>query len=216
MRQRPDTAMHMAPWAKASISNAGGASWCSRAISARDISRAHTTRVAPSSYHTRAAAPLATEAWVLTWRSTRGATSPATAKAPKSLMMKASTPAASRARKNAGSPSMSSGCMRMLQVTCTFTPCSWAKATAAGMSAMAKFAARARMPNFSAARYTASAPNRTAARNCSMPPAGASNSIGMGDNEWRTGTANLISARGDRGSHYRRWARPPSAFRSTG
>ena len=93
-------------------------------MSASDISRAHTTRLAPRECHTRAAAALATEAWVLTWRSTRGDTSPATAKAPRSPMMKASTPAASSARKNAGSPSMSSGCMRMLQVTCTFTPCS--------------------------------------------------------------------------------------------
>ena len=126
MRQRPDTAMHMAPWAKASISSSGGASWRKRAMSAKLISRAHTTRLAPRLCHTRAAAPLATEAWVLTWRSTRGATSPATAKAPKSPMMKASTPAASRERKNAGKPSMSSGCMRILQVTCTFTPCSWA------------------------------------------------------------------------------------------
>lgn len=49
---------------------------------------------------------------------------------------------------------------------------------------MRKFAARARMPNRSAARYTASAPKATAARSCSIPPAGASSSIGMLPNDY--------------------------------
>ena len=73
IRQRPDTAMHMAPCTNASSSSSRGAPARSRAMSSTLISRAHTTRLAPSSCHTRAASALHTEAWVLTCSSTFGA-----------------------------------------------------------------------------------------------------------------------------------------------
>ena len=84
-RQRPDTAMHMAPCTKASSSSSRGASARMRAMSATLISRAHTTRLAPSSCHMRAASAFMTPACVLTCSSTCGACRRASEKAPRSL-----------------------------------------------------------------------------------------------------------------------------------
>ena len=97
IRHRPDTAMHMAPCTNASSSRSRGASARRRAMSATLISRAHTTRPAPSSCHMRAASAFITPACVLTCSSTEGACLRASESAPRSLTMSASAPAASSA-----------------------------------------------------------------------------------------------------------------------
>ena len=116
-RQRPDTAMHMAPCTKASSSSSRGASARMRAMSATLISRAHTTRLAPSSCHMRAASAFMTPACVLTCSSTCGACRRASEKAPRSLTMSASASAASSASRYAGSAATSSAPMSAFTAT---------------------------------------------------------------------------------------------------
>ena len=126
MMQRPEYDMHMLPCANASSSRESGSSACMAAMSASDISRAHTTRLAPRACQARAAAELHTLACVLTCSSTCGACVRASANAPMSEMMSASTPAARAAPKNPGSSARSASCITVLQARCTFTPRPWA------------------------------------------------------------------------------------------
>ena len=91
--------------------------------------------------------------------------------------MSASAPEASRASRYGGKAAISAWLMSVFTVTYAFTPALCAKATADGMSSSVKFSARWRMPNLSAAKYTASAPKRTAASSWLRPPAGARSSV---------------------------------------
>ena len=91
--------------------------------------------------------------------------------------MSASAPEASRASRYGGKAAISAWLISVFTVTYTFTPAACAKATADGISSSVKFSARWRIPNLSAAKYTASAPKRTAASSWLRPPAGARSSI---------------------------------------
>ena len=66
--------------------------------------------------------------------------------------MSASTPLSFSRRRCAGSAGSSSPRGMVLTVTCTRTPCAWAKATASGSSSGEKFPAKERMPKLVPAR----------------------------------------------------------------
>ena len=63
-----------------------------------------------------------------------------------------------RASRYGGKAAISAWLISVFTVTYTFTPAACAKATADGISSSVKFSARWRIPNLSAAKYTASAP----------------------------------------------------------
>ena len=107
----------MAPWTKASSSRPGSVFSRMPRISERGTSRASTTRLAPSSQQTWAAAKFTMPVWVEMCRSTWGATFPAKASTPKSEMIKASTPMSWQAVRKPGSSSNSWLRGRVLQVT---------------------------------------------------------------------------------------------------
>ena len=67
--------------------------------------------------------------------------------------------------------------MSVLSATYARAPAACAHATADGTSSSAKFSARCRSPKRSHAKYTASAPNRTAASKL-RPPAGGRQKLG--------------------------------------
>ena len=142
-------------------------------ISESVSSRARTIVSQPRSCKYSAPSRSCTAVCVEAWRGSAGYRSRKRRITAGSCNITASAPVSAMASASSISASISPSVTRVLTVTNTFVPRSWQNFTVSGRAKSSKFSALRRALKFFAPRYTASAPQRTAAVTAAKPPAGA-------------------------------------------